>query len=739
MSLASIDIIDLAGITSQVQEITDAATAAVDAAVATYGIAAPITADQIQQAIALGELASSVGEVVTDLACGEEGIFTEIKRIQIFAQQKVALGKNIYFEVLDTINQVQTIIEQIQDPDLLISLLQQEALNIVSQAILNNPTSANALATIAELRAAYQSAGPAAERIIDNIQQFINDPLNTSLDVCNDIPNLIKIGETFVLFPAKAIQADPSATLESIQETIVNEYEDIFNNPATRAEEILNEFSEQPIRTTSKYPTPDVLNDIIVAGRVPISQAYLLGPGSAHKAAVSAATTSPIETQFENKSNPSSIPSLANPFPEGTQYVGADFSLSKNSKNIATKINTLHPICRKNFANAIKNFLEKNPGFDINISEAYRAPYGSANIKGGLTPPQVEVVSELNKNGITDSDAVANILAQIQAESGFRPRSENLAGYSAQTLFRLFGVGNEGGNTVRFNSIQEAQELRAQGPEAVGNLLYGGRLGNSPTEGFKYRGRGLIQLTGKANYREYSKKVGVDLVANPDLANDPSIASRIAVQYFLTKQSSGTDLTNIESVGRAVGYAGGTSETNKRATIADDFKEKLAIGGYDNLPPGDSWHNYGVAADIIVYGNGNIIDPERNPQIYENELKTSFSSQGLVNDKAAERSHFYLASLGGEVPDELKNGEVAFNEFINYSPSEPSVATAFASADVVTNEGNVTRIDISQLQRDARDKAISDALAEGKSEAEAERLGAIAGNNAGTEALRNLS
>ena len=64
---------------------------------------------------------------------------------------------------------------------------------------------------------------------------------------------------------------------------------------------------------------------------------------------------------------------------------------------------------------------------------------------------------------------------------------------------------------------------------------YEGRsdLGNNqPGDGYKYRGRGYIQLTGRANYRQYGKLLGVDLENNPDLAKDPNIAARVAIEYW---------------------------------------------------------------------------------------------------------------------------------------------------------------------------------------------------------------
>lgn len=60
-----------------------------------------------------------------------------------------------------------------------------------------------------------------------------------------------------------------------------------------------------------------------------------------------------------------------------------------------------------------------------------------------------------------------------------------------------------------------AQYLRS--PEKLGNFVYGGRMGNAQNEGYKYRGRGWMQLTGKEMYELFSKWIGEDCVANPAL------------------------------------------------------------------------------------------------------------------------------------------------------------------------------------------------------------------------------
>lgn len=194
-------------------------------------------------------------------------------------------------------------------------------------------------------------------------------------------------------------------------------------------------------------------------------------------------------------------------------------------------------------------------------------PSGSAGSYGALQ-------AQLAKQGITDPTAVANIMAQVQAESGGVAKSENL-NYSGKKLFELYGAGNKAGNKVRFKTMEEANAVAAKGPEAVGNVIYGGRMGNAGDEGFKYRGRGLIQLTGKDNYAKFGKILGIDLVGNPDLANDPQIAQQIAAAYFAEKQKKGVNLSDINQVNKAVGFAGGAAEGAKRAQMATAFQSQL--------------------------------------------------------------------------------------------------------------------------------------------------------------------
>jgi predicted chitinase len=188
-----------------------------------------------------------------------------------------------------------------------------------------------------------------------------------------------------------------------------------------------------------------------------------------------------------------------------------------------------------------------------------------------------DLLTRLSSSGITDNKAQANILAQFDAESGGQADKKENLNYSAEQLLKTF--------PKKFKDLADAQGTVSQGQEAIGNKIYGGRMGNAENEGFMYRGRGLIQLTGKDNYAKFGKLLGVDLVKNPDLAADPEIAKQIAVAYFQDKQKAGVNLSNIDAVGKAVGYAGGKEETAKRAGIATAYQSGTATAAAPAAKP----------------------------------------------------------------------------------------------------------------------------------------------------------
>jgi putative chitinase len=120
---------------------------------------------------------------------------------------------------------------------------------------------------------------------------------------------------------------------------------------------------------------------------------------------------------------------------------------------------------------------------------------------------------------------LSHFLAQVMHESGnFKATVENL-NYSAESLKKVFPKYFPG----------TLSEQYARKPEMIASRVYGGRMGNgdeSTKEGYKFRGRGYIQLTGKSNYVEFGKAVNEDFVSNPDLVSSPKYALMSAAWFF---------------------------------------------------------------------------------------------------------------------------------------------------------------------------------------------------------------
>lgn len=129
----------------------------------------------------------------------------------------------------------------------------------------------------------------------------------------------------------------------------------------------------------------------------------------------------------------------------------------------------------------------------------------------------------------------AAFLSQIGHESGGMARlSENL-NYRVDALLRMFGRHRISEADARRFGRTDTQRANQ---EALANILYGGEwgrrnLGNTqPGDGWRYRGRGLKQLTGRSNYARCGAAIGLDLVGNPDLLMEPEAASLSAGWFW---------------------------------------------------------------------------------------------------------------------------------------------------------------------------------------------------------------
>lgn len=204
-------------------------------------------------------------------------------------------------------------------------------------------------------------------------------------------------------------------------------------------------------------------------------------------------------------------------------------------------------------------------------------------IPSGGNVAKATLIAALASEGYSQT-AQANILANVKEESNFIPQTENLGRYTGKNLFSMYGGPevkqtksgrplNAAGNIIRFQSIEEANALVKQGPAAVAEVIYGGRMGNKePGDAYKYIGRGFIQLTGRENYEKVGKLIGVDLVNNPELANDPKIAAKIVPAFFKVGGKKPKDLEDIDKAISAVGSASEKSRIERRK-LSQDYQK----------------------------------------------------------------------------------------------------------------------------------------------------------------------
>ena len=159
---------------------------------------------------------------------------------------------------------------------------------------------------------------------------------------------------------------------------------------------------------------------------------------------------------------------------------------------------------------------------------------------------------------------LAHFMGQVFVESaGFTVMEENLNYKSPERLDAVFSA---------VKGIEDAKALIAKGPEAIANRVYANRMGNGDEgsgDGWRYRGSGYMQLTGRDNYKRFGDIVKMDLVNNPDLLRDPFGAARVAFAYWdCTGCSPLADAGDLERITQNVnGHAMQGLSDRREATV----------------------------------------------------------------------------------------------------------------------------------------------------------------------------
>lgn len=180
--------------------------------------------------------------------------------------------------------------------------------------------------------------------------------------------------------------------------------------------------------------------------------------------------------------------------------------------------------------------------------------------------------AEFRKRGLTTPRRQAHFLAQLLHESlGLAVVEENL-NYSADGLLRVFG---------KYFTPDQAQQY-AWNPKAIANRVYANRLGNGSEasgDGWMFRGRGPIQLTGRGNYQRAGQALGLNLEGNPEMLKRPDIGAEVAGWFWSTRRVAGlglntyADLDQIVIITRAIN--GGLNGLEARRAWLDKCKRVL--------------------------------------------------------------------------------------------------------------------------------------------------------------------
>lgn len=178
---------------------------------------------------------------------------------------------------------------------------------------------------------------------------------------------------------------------------------------------------------------------------------------------------------------------------------------------------------------------------------------------------QEKYKSLLEQYGINTPLRIAHFMAQIEHESGLKPISENL-NYSSQGLSKTF--------KKYFPTIELANKYQRQ-PEKIANRVYANRMGNGDEksgEGWKYRGRGFIQITGKENYFRLLNDTDIDFLKNPDLLLQEANAMISALWFWKIKGlNKFADLDDILTITKRIN--GGTNGLEHRKKLLEKYKE----------------------------------------------------------------------------------------------------------------------------------------------------------------------
>jgi putative chitinase len=200
------------------------------------------------------------------------------------------------------------------------------------------------------------------------------------------------------------------------------------------------------------------------------------------------------------------------------------------------------------------------------LQRRWPAPPASAAIVQGMA----DTSGVLSQLGINTPLRMAHFMAQISEETGNGREMTESLNYSAERMMQVF--------PRRFPTLASTQGF-AHDDRAFGNKVYNGRMGNQigTDDGFNFRGRGCLQITGRDSYDMIGRAVGLDLVDNPDLVNAPQNVLLIAGTEFVKSGClPDCDQDNVVRVSARINV-GNPSASPGSVNGLDERKRQLAV------------------------------------------------------------------------------------------------------------------------------------------------------------------
>ena len=239
----------------------------------------------------------------------------------------------------------------------------------------------------------------------------------------------------------------------------------------------------------------------------------------------------------------------------------------------------------KNYHDTIQNLKDFKSG--MSQPGAQTQTPGGSTVPGASAPAMKQDVKQnmelikaaLVKQGITDPKMIAATMGNVMKETGGKNISENLnyGGTDNSRIRKIFGSRAAGKSDAELDSIKKDPKQMAEMMYGSGTAIGQGMGNTEAGDGWKYRGRGFIQLTGKSNYAAASKAIFGDdrLIKNPDLLDNPQVAAEVSAWYMKKGQAGmakklGIDTNNMTQ-----------EQANLLATsqiAGGDIRKKGAIG-----------------------------------------------------------------------------------------------------------------------------------------------------------------